>query len=1214
MNGRSWATIALFLVMSLSAAVLDMDSVEGQDHLSMDLVIDGNDELSSSEYVRGGPGTEASPYIISDLDFGSGSLDIRNITYYLVIRNITFDSGEDTAIHVYNTYGILISNVSYTGRDVFMHLRSIRRPIIQNCHVENIPDGSYFLRGDSLVNPVIRRNNLSSEGISLIEFDRFGGGLQMSENDFHGMCITDKFFYQYDKISDNSFVDSYVNAENGTEAGVIEGNTFESSKYNGVISYKCNELKVLNNTFTARIGILIRNGANNYRGVITGNEFKECQVGIRAPSYYSDGRFVQWKIRGNTFRSCKSYAMAIDEPRYIEVWENRFIDNAGKTDGESGSQVDFLYDSTDNQFTVDGIGNYWSNHRVPDENSDGIVDEPYPVDYFTEDERPYSNVHFDTDRPSVLLHSLDDDQEDRSYIHFSWEVNDSGSGFHRAELSVDGDEYDVTGLSGFPVLLPKGDHIARLTGWDVAGMKNSSELDIVIPAEVPIVTFTGMNDGDYINTPRVRAAWKIPDYFEPAEQVISLDGVEIVIPSDSRAKELDLEPGWNSIKLTVRDRYVTEVNRTIRVYLDDEKPSLRILSPADGSYLSNRIVKIRWEMEDNIYLATAMYRLDQNDWQDSLDTRELSSLLDTGEHTFYLMCSDKAGNTVTASSTFHVADDPDLQIISPMNDEVTSTPTLDLEWEYGGNMEWVGAFVIMDSGDPYGIAQIRKIEIPFDDLVDAYRDGDMTITLRLVDAYENHIEKSISITLDREGPGILLMNGPDSDIISDPDHVFSWKGFDDTEIDHYEVRYDSGEWIDVGSGTSHATRLRDGEHILSIAAFDTVGNAGRLDHHFVMDSTPPEIILISSTGDSWAIDPVVTIQWEISDLTGIARSLLEVDIERPTDVTDRNSIELILKEDGEHTVELTAEDMAGNTESESMVIRVDTNAPSLSWKTLPDGYVSSGTVRIEWDSRDVAGISEQFMDLDGERYDLEPDADGMDLDISDGEHTVRIHAADRAGHESMIETVLKADSLPPFIELSEVSAEKSDDPGLYAWDVMDGESGNSVVEMRIDNGDWTYADEAGTYSPGRLSPGDHTLRIKAVDNAGNTAEESITFTVEKPDAVDSGRGAGVFLGAGALFLIIVLAAAGAAAWILVRKKGKGGPDEKAVPKTPERISLPNIPAVPRAGQKISAALPPSGEKVLEATTGTGYIRPSKEEKKPVVKHDNTLDLNGNRIP
>ncbi|WP_205859598.1 ThuA domain-containing protein [Phycicoccus flavus] len=116
----------------------------------------------------------------------------------------------------------------------------------------------------------------------------------------------------------------------------------------------------------------------------------------------------------------------------------------------------------------------------------------------------------------------------------------------------------------------------------------------------------------------------------------------------------------------------------------------------------------------------------------------------------------------------------------------------------------------------------------------------------------------------------------------------------------------------------------------------------------------------------------------------------------------------------------------------------------------------------------------------------------------DGTHTVAFRATDEAGNVSQVESVeVKVDATDPETTVSGVedgATVSIADTVEVAVEATDATSGVASVSMTLDGEavDGTEASLEGT----ALGSGEHVIEVTATDEAGNTATETVTFTVE----------------------------------------------------------------------------------------------------------------------
>ncbi|TQS18224.1 cupredoxin domain-containing protein [Microbispora hainanensis] len=182
----------------------------------------------------------------------------------------------------------------------------------------------------------------------------------------------------------------------------------------------------------------------------------------------------------------------------------------------------------------------------------------------------------------------------------------------------------------------------------------------------------------------------------------------------------------------------------------------------------------------------------------------------------------------------------------------------------------------------------------------------------------------------------------------------------------------------------------------------------------------------------------------------------------------------------------------------------DTTPPQVSASVTGDknadgDYVGSAAVTISA-TDDESGVETVEYALDGgafQAYSAPVPVDQV------GEHTVRYRATDKAGNTSEVQSVMftvvapqPEDTTPPEVSASVTGDKNADgdyvDSATVTISATDDESGVESVEYALDGG----AFQAYSAPVPVDQVGEHTVRYRATDKAGNTSEvQSVTFTV-----------------------------------------------------------------------------------------------------------------------
>ena len=300
-----------------------------------------------------------------------------------------------------------------------------------------------------------------------------------------------------------------------------------------------------------------------------------------------------------------------------------------------------------------------------------------------------------------------------------------------------------------------------------------------------------------------------------------------------------------------------------------------------------------------------------------------------------------------------------------------------------------------------------------------------------------------------------------------------------------QARLDGGAWQD-GPGMTVNT---DGSHTVEFQAWDQAGNHTASSPVTVqVDRTPPVAAASLPAPDGlegWYVSPV-TITAASSDATsGLASQGVSLD-------GSSWMPSLTVSSDGTFTVQVHAQDNAGNTASSTKTIRVDRTAPEASLVIPPaDGdagwYHAPLTITAQGTDA-TSGVASQLVSLDGSTW-------TPSLNLSaDGSYTVQGRVTDNAGNSTTVKQAVHIDHTPPVLSTPTLAGTS----GAAGWftssvsvsaSATDATSGLASLLYSVDGGPWQSS------SP-TLSDGRHTVQVQATDQAGNSASKTQTVNVD----------------------------------------------------------------------------------------------------------------------
>ena len=329
----------------------------------------------------------------------------------------------------------------------------------------------------------------------------------------------------------------------------------------------------------------------------------------------------------------------------------------------------------------------------------------------------------------------------------------------------------------------------------------------------------------------------------------------------------------------------------------------------------------------------------------------------------------------------------------------------------------------------------------------------------------------------------------------------------------------------------------DGLHSVRVLAEDVVGNLSDVTVNVTIDRVSPQlaVALQSDTGPSGStnddtITSVPTIVGNVSDQTaGLATLGVQFDSGAVTPVVPDSlgafqvmpALETNGSADGQHQVQVFAEDQAGNVSQQTMFFTFDTQGPIVAASLISDTVGAGGTNSDGITS--TPGIGGSVSDSISEVVSLEAIVDQqspvsvlvdqagqftLSLDtLSDGPHSVRLLAEDTAGNTSEVTVQMQLDRSAPqldaMLENDTAANGQTNGDGVTADATIVGGVQDSTavsVEGQLDDGSFETldVDNVGDFRQSNNTPaeGPHVARFRAEDMAGNTASVELSFTLD----------------------------------------------------------------------------------------------------------------------
>ena len=392
------------------------------------------------------------------------------------------------------------------------------------------------------------------------------------------------------------------------------------------------------------------------------------------------------------------------------------------------------------------------------------------------------------------------------------------------------------------------------------------------------------------------------------------------------------------------------------------------------------------------------------------------------------------------------------------------------------NLSGISSVVVSDNG---GAAKPVPVTLT---------SGTHALTITAKDVAGNSRSTTLNLTIDTDGPiitpSITGTEGNNNWYVSDVDVTATVSdpvsGMDGT----LEVSVDGGVWT-----TELPIHFTEGEHTVDLRAYDEAGNESIKTLTINVDTTPPAL----STSTSGTLG---NSGWYVSDATTIITatdSTSDIDyIEYKQNSADWKKGTSVLSNDGINTITTRVYDLAGNSATQSLEVKVDTVAPTV-MPVVPtptglDNWFVSVPVEISAVGSDVtSGLLSALVSTDEKTW-------KESLFLSDGLYTASFKSEDVSGNTTSILLDLKIDATKPTLAISTAGTVGTN--GWYTsqttttFKADDKTSGVDRVEYSQNNAAW----QTGTSVVSK--DGINSISVKTYDKAGNMLSNEVQVKVD----------------------------------------------------------------------------------------------------------------------
>jgi hypothetical protein len=706
------------------------------------------------------------------------------------------------------------------------------------------------------------------------------------------------------------------------------------------------------------------------------------------------------------------------------------------------------------------------------------------------------NITVDTGPPTVEIIQPSSSFVTQDSIDVSWEGSDLGTGISGYWLELNG-QLLLSGTQTSFVLdsLSQGTHHIEVITQDMAGNSGSDDIWLTVDSVSPSVEITCPVEGQEMSLGQFEATWTgsdatsgIDGYWFRVD-----DGAWVGNGLSNSVSVGVLEDGYHEFYLRARDSAGNIITVSVNFTVWTCELELQITSPIEGSIISSEQIEVIWNFTGSPFgLDHFELRVDEGPWTDvgSQTQHELELL--TGEHEVEVKAIDGDDHEVIDSVVFLLDSlPPSLTITAPVEGSFINSSFVVVEWENndvgsGISNLWIrldmGEWMDID-GDEHVLTSLTA--------------GSHLVQVRTADAAGNLAEDGVNFTVCTLEIGVEILSPGQGEIFDDRSVHLTWSGTDSgSGIDHFEIRLDDQDWVDVGlENEFQLDGLEDGDHHVTIKIVENSGSNATASVDFTVDTTPPELS-ITSPSNPLTNSSTITVEWTAEDVNGIDHFSLRMDDEEWVD-TVQYRYQFNEVDEGQHTIEVVGFDPLNNSASVSIDVTVDSTSPVVNITSPEQGSILDHveiSVNYTVQGSDQGSFAEFRID-GGNWSPADPDVVGLILESS-GEHMVEVRVTDQAGNVGRDRSSFVVDTTPPYLEImTPEEGELISSTIELTWAVEDTITWIVRLQMSIDGDEWTDVSGGSTVLD-IPTDGHHDIVMMAEDAAGNIALAGTNITAD----------------------------------------------------------------------------------------------------------------------
>lgn len=429
--------------------------------------------------------------------------------------------------------------------------------------------------------------------------------------------------------------------------------------------------------------------------------------------------------------------------------------------------------------------------------------------------------------------------------------------------------------------------------------------------------------------------------------------------------------------------------------------------------------------------------------------------------------TDKQSFRVTVTDPDVTA--PTITILSPQNDLITSdanqTITGTLNETATLTVNGTAITVAADNSFSHSITLIE---------------GDNSFAFNATDLAGNSINQDLTLTLDTVLP-IIAIDAPQDDLLTNVSTQIITGTISETA-----TLTINGVTVNVATDNSFSynIELAEGSHSFLFIATDLAGNSSTQNLTLILDTTAP-IISVNSVQNG-----LIT-RTPIQSITGTLNEAATLSINGvPVTITGGYSFNFAISlAQGSNVVELESTDIIGNKSTKTLILTLDTIAPTMTISSHQDGFVTQQAGQI------LAGdIGEAaLLTINGSAVTVaEDNSFNQSIVLNEGDNVFAFKVTDAAGNETVTLLTLTLDTLAPAIT---VTTPENNQTVEQPQQIITGNV-SETASLLINGEAVTLAQDNSFQYDLVLVEGLNSYSLVATDALGNESSQTLTLTLD----------------------------------------------------------------------------------------------------------------------